>query len=277
MIEIEFPHSNKTFYLPSNLAECNEKEYKAICIMLFDFYQGLISYTDLRVQIAAYLLGYKFSKKTTEESLASLVMISESLDSFFADVNNQKVINMDYIDSKIPVLSTLFTKYYSPNDGFEQMTYGQYADASRFYLMYNDTGDIDLLYIMMAILYNRKGKKYSSDAVDKKVATLKRDIIPGIAFGVYLQFAAFQKHLVTATINWGGKEIDLSILFEGEASESDMPGLGADSLVFTLAEAGTLGKVSEVRDTKFWEIMLLMYDLRKRDLESKKRSENVKN
>jgi len=279
MVEIEFPASNKRFYLPANLGECTPKEYKDISILMLDYFTGKTNYNDLKIQIAASLLGYKFDRKTTEEGLANLIIISEAISNYFqVDENNNNVIDLDIFSDKIPVLKTLFGRYYSCGDSYEKMTYGQYADASRFFMMFNKEHNTDYLYTLLAILYTKKNEKYDSKLIDKRVEKFKKYIHPGEAFGAYLLFAAFQKYLSSAEINWRGETLDLSILFEGDTeSNSDLPGLGPDSLVYTLAEMGALGKADDVRNTKFWEIMLLMYELKKRDVEREKQQRNASN
>src|SRR5690606_5517885 len=94
----------------------------------------------------------------------------------------------------------------------------------------------------------------------------------GEVFGFYLLFASFQKYLTSAKIYWQGKELDLSILFsddEIKEVESDIPGIGMHSTLFTLAESGVFGTIKEIRKENFWEIIIRMYDLRKRDLDHK--------
>lgn len=279
MVEIEFPYSKKRFYLPSTLGECTADEFKRISILLLDYFSGVINYEDLKLQITASLLGYELNHKSTQEGLANLILISETVDRYFdLDSENRNSINLEIYDDKIPFLHTFFRKYYSPGESYEKMTYGQYADASRFFMMFDKDHNTDYLYTMLAILYTRRNKAYNSKQIDKRVVLFKKYIHPGVAFGVYLLFAAFQKNLSTAEINWRGETLNLSTLFEGATEQSsEMPGLGPDSLVYTLAEMGALGKAEEVRSTNFWEIMLLMYEMKKRDVEREKQQNHASN
>ena len=74
---------------------------------------------------------------------------------------------------------------------------------------------------------------------------------------------------------WGGKEIDFSILFDSkDEAQTDIPGIGMDSIAFSMAESGTFGNLKEVDNMNFWVIMIRMYDSRRADLEQKKRQEN---
>lgn len=278
MVEVEFG-SKKRVYLPANLGECNPEEYKKVSILLLDYFSNKIAYSTLKVQIAAVLLGYKLNRNSTEEGVANLVIISDFVDQYFyTDENNNNSINLDIFEDKVPVLKTLFSRYYSCGENYEKMTYGQYADASRFFQMFGKEHNIDYLYTLLAILYTRKNELYDSKAIDKRIIKFKKYIHPGEAFGVYLLFAAFMKGVATTEINWRGENLDLSILFEGNSeSNTDMPGLGADSLVYTLAEHGSLGVAENVRKTNFWEVMLLMYELKKQSVEREKQQNNASN
>lgn len=273
MRTIDFPEVNKTFYIPSSLAECNEKEYKVMSELLYQYYNEMIDYNDLKNQATASFLGYKKSAKSCVRSLSTISLISDCIDTFFSNKEGKKSVDLDFIDSKIPCVKVGFRKYYSTGDAFEKMTYGQYADASRFFMMFNENPDSEFLYIIASILYLRKKGVYKSKDVDRRKELFKKHLSPGIVFGIYLQFASFQKYLSEAEIQWGDHTLDFSIMFSGETTESNIPGIGADSLVFTIAETGMLGKADEVRNSRFWEVMILMYDLRKRDLD---RNDKVK-
>ena len=49
--------------------------------------------------------------------------------------------------------------------------------------------------------------------------------------------------------------------------ESKIPGIGMLSIAHQLAESQVYGPIQEVRKTDFWEIILRLYDIRKRDLD----------
>lgn len=89
----------------------------------------------------------------------------------------------------------------------------------------------------------------------------------------------FKKYLIDARIMWSGREIDLSILFESDSktTESDTPGIGMDSIAFTMAESGAFGTIKEVDKTNFWQIIIKMYDSRRNDLERQKHETNATN
>jgi 7,8-dihydro-6-hydroxymethylpterin-pyrophosphokinase len=92
-------------------------------------------------------------------------------------------------------------------------------------------------------------------------------------------FASFQKYLCSAKIYWQGRELDLSILFKNDNSdsfESTIPGLGMKSTLFTLAQTGVFGPIDKLRKENAWEILQGMYDLTKRDLDARAQQKSVK-
>ena len=109
--------------------------------------------------------------------------------------------------------------------------------------------------------------KYNPERTDQLAKTFKvLDI--GIIYGFYLLFASFKKYLTTAKIFIEGKEIDLSILFDAtETVGSNIPGIGMKSTMFTIAESGIFGPLEKVREAPFWDIIVRIYDIRKRDLD----------
>ena len=81
---------------------------------------------------------------------------------------------------------------------------------------------------------------------------------------------------------WAGKELDLSILFDtgtksDEPESAAMPGIGMDSVAFSMAESGVFGTLKEVDATDFWDIMVRMYDIRKSAIEQEKQTNNATN
>lgn len=277
MREIEFPEANIRLYVPSCLAECNQQEYEAAATSLMAYYSGEVLYEDFKVRLTAKLINYQFSsKKPNEDALANLVYISQIIDDFFEETDGNKSVKLDFIDQKIPVIKIGFKRFYGPGDAFDKLTYGQYADASRIFQEYNRDKSKELLYVLLAMLYVPK-KGYSSEKVEQTGELFKKHINAGIAFAVFLQFAAFQKYISSAEIDWRGNTLDLSILFDDNETQETIPGLGIESLIFTLAESNVFGSEDSVRKTNFWKVMLRMYDLRKRDLETQKTEQNANN
>ena len=296
MHQVVIPDTNDKFYIPSSLAECTSQQYIDFCALIFRFQSQELDYEQFRIQAIYKLCNLKQSTKvlSEEEDLekwTNIYKLSLYVDEFFElNEDKQRIIKMDFTNNPVPSIY-LWKDYYGPSDQFMNINFGEYTDALRLFHDFNATGDIDLLYVIAAILYRPKKsfhfiKKhlnnydgdirvpYNSKIIDKRADKFKF-LSVGFVYGVYMFFASFQKFLTSATIPWGGKEIDLSILFESQNDESDenkdqdIPGIGMDSIMFTIAESGAFGSTEEVRKINLWEIMIRMYDLRKRDLDQK--------
>ena len=292
MIPIDIPEARLTLYFPQSLAECDERQYMEMCELIFKYQAEQISFEDLKIHAVYKLLNIKRSKKQQSEEddlqlFYNISQLAEIVDTFFEDRDGQKVIIQDYIHNPIPKIK-LWRTYHGPYDNFQNLTFGEYTDVLRLFLEFSVSGDYDLLLLIAAILY-RPGKNfhfikkrsinydgdirqpYNSNLIERRAEKFK--YLPfGFIYGVYLFFASFQQYLTTAIVPWGGKDLDLSILFlpDPDAPEETIQGIGMDSAIFSIAESGVFGSKKETMQTNFWEVIIRMYDTRKRDLEQQK-------
>lgn len=286
MKHIEFPALKLSYNMPENLAECSTKEYLLLSYLVMQYLSGAISYEEFRIHAVCKLLNIQVSDrfKNDEEITANIYYLSELCSNYFEDTEDgYKKLLLDFLQIKIPKIKTTFASYYAPSESLFEITYGEFADASRIFDDFHTTGDVFNLYLLAAILYRKrqpftnKRVLYNAQKIEKQAKHFKKYTAPSFVYGVYLQFVAFKQYLPTAQIPWGGKVLNFEILFEGGEPETEngIPGIGADSMVFSMAESGVFGDSEKVRSTNFLEIMLHLYDLRKRDLERKKEEEKT--
>ncbi len=280
MILLEIPETKRKIYLPENLAECDSNQYADASLLMFQFQQGKMSYEDFRIEMLYRLLNLKKGKSKLgvdqkEEMNSTIYMLSQRIDSFFEkDADDKMIIKQYYIKNHTPTIRDAFKKWYGPADEFNDITFGQYVDALNIYSLLEQKPNADLLYRLMAIFYHQKGRVYDPKKVEAN-ATHFRYVHFGRVYGFFLLFASFQKYLFSAKVYYQGNELDLSILFEKdkeeekekETVESKIPGIGMLSIAHQLAESQVYGPIQEVRKTDFWEIILRLYDIRKRDLD----------
>ncbi len=296
---IEIPESKLKRYIPSDLSECDAQQYMDMCELIFHFQNEAITYDELRTHAAYKLMNMEPSKVTDqdEEKFANIYLISELIDDFFdIDEKGLKTIKQYYIHNPVPSFKPLWKTYYGPSDSFMNMTFGEYTDALRLFHDFHATGDMEILKIITALFYRPKKsflfikkrlenyngdirEPYNSHNLEARAKVLEHAPI-GFVYGFYMLFASFQKYLIDAKIMWSGKEIDFSILFESsrgdeETSSTETPGIGMDSIAFSIAESGAFGTIEEVRKADFWQIMVRMYDLRRNDLERQKQEKNA--
>ena len=289
---IEIPEEGAFLYMPSTLAECTHVEYIEMCGLLYRYLAGELSYMDVRVQAVYKLLNLKQSKRTLmvvdeEAKWGNIYILSQLIDTFFEDANGQKVMKLDYVHNPVPKFKPLWRTYHGTTPGFLNVTFGEYLDGLRLFLEFSKSGNTNLLYMLAAVFY-RKAKPlhwfrksrtdydgdireaYNEHTVEARAKALKYAPM-GFVYGFYLTFASFQKYITSAVVPWGGRELDLSILFEGDSGEmrEAVPGRGMDGIAGALAESGQLGDLDKVRGAKLWEVFLLLYDLKKKDLDYK--------
>lgn len=300
MHTVEIPEAKVKRYIPSDLSECDAQQYMDMCELIFHFQNDAIDYDEFRTHAIYKLIKMKPSKasENEEEKFANIYQLSELIDDFF-DINDDgiKVIKQYYIHNPVPSFKPLWKKYYGPADQFRDMTFGEYRDGLRLFHDFHATGDMHILTLLTAVFYRQKKsfhfiqkqlasydgnirERYNSNTLDQRAKGFKHAPI-GFVYGFYLLFASFQKYIVDAKILWGGQEIDFSILFESnkneESATNNVPGIGMDSIAFSMAESGTFGNIKEVDNTNFWEIFARMYDLRRTDLERQKQEANATN
>lgn len=307
MILIEAPESNFKAYMPSDLSECDARQYIEMCGLIFQLITGQITYEELKVHAVYRMLNMVPEKKKPtlnqetqdKEDLnkfGNIHRLSEKIESFFDTApEGQKIIKTDFLHNPIPKFRPTWQTLYGPTDQFMNIKVEEYNDALRIFLQFNATGEIELLYDFAAILYRPKKighfflkhlgnydgdlrQQYNPNHVEKRAQMLRYAPF-GFIYGVYLLFAAFQKFLPTAKIPWAGKELDLAILFQREDNEHiqalDLPDIGLDSVIFSIAESGAFGTKEQFeKKTGIWMMWVHMYELRRKDLELKKQQEN---
>lgn len=304
MHTIAIPEANMRLYMPENLSECDARQYLDMCELILKYQSGILTYEQMKLQAVYRLLNLKKGKSgsngyETEGEAAkwtNVASIAQLVDTFFTDVDDRKMLLQDYIHNPVPKIHSVLKAYYGPADAFMNVTFGEYTDALRLFMDFSTSGNTRLLYLMAAVLYREKKsyhwlKRMQSDydgdirvAYNSKVIETRADALqkchPGFAYGVFLWFASFQKYITEAVIPWGGRELDLAILFDETPDESPeaIPGIGMDGIAFAIAESGEFGTIEAVRRTNLWEVLVRLYDLKKKDIEYKqKEKDNAKN
>lgn len=277
--------------MPSCLAECDSGQYIDMCGLLFRYQSQQINYEGLRVQAVYRLLnlvpsGKELLPDEQENKWGNMYQVSELIDTFFDDVDGQKVLKVDYAGNPVQRFRPLWRWYYGPTDYFTSLKFGEYLDLLRIFGQFHQTPSEGLLRNMAAIMYRKQKpllwlqkllpgydgdvrRAYNPNSMEKRLNAFKYAPI-GMVYGCYLQFAAFQKFIATARLPWGGQEIDLSILFESDGDWVEaVPGIGMDGVAFALAESGQLGTYDKVKETPLWDVLVLLYNLKKNDLDRK--------
>lgn len=291
MHTIEIPEANIKKNIAADLSECTEVQYINVCNLLYKWSLHQLDFDTLKEQMIYILADMKFKNKESipadDPAYANVFLLSELIDSFFeTNEENQLVVKQYYIHNPIEKIMGAGKYYYGPSNEFNNVTFGEYVDALSFLYDYLETKDTTYLYLLFATFYREKDtsilgviefKKdkrvpYNADRVELLAKKFKYQDM-GIIFGFFLLFTSFQKYLTNARIYVQGKEIDLSLLYkefpsDNKQTESEFAGIGMKSLLYTIAESGIFGPLEQVRKTSLWEILIRMYDIRKRDFDA---------
>ncbi len=275
-------------YIPADLSECDPLQYIEMSKLIFQYQFEAMSYHELQITAFYRLLNMKAVNKNRydEEKACNIYQYSQLIDTFFEvdSATDQKVIKQFYIHNPIPKFRGGLRNYYGPADEFNNVTFGEYLDALEAFIDFNDTGETEYLFKLLAILYRKRTvffaitNDYRAPYNENKVAKRQRFFRhqdKGIVYGCYLFFASFQKYLSTAVLFIEGKEIDLSILFSApktKTKESKIPGLGMRSVLFAMAESQVFGNLKETRNANFWDVILRLYDITKRNADQEANS-----
>lgn len=278
---IYIPKTWGSHYLPKELAACDMRQYIEMAALILRYQCNEVTLQEFRVHGLYKLLNMKTAgpKLGDTEKFANIYRLSLLLDSFFeADDRKQQVIRLNFIHNPIPKFRGAWRNYYGPSDEFNNITFGEYVDGLGYFIDFNQTGELQYLYNLLAVFYRpRKSLFRRNDTSDNRQgyvpahvehrAEAFHNVHPGVVYGFYLLFASFQKYMTSCTLFVEGKEIDLSVLFDGSGSaqkESDLPGTGMKGVMYSFAESGVFGTLEQVRQAPLWEAMLRMYDLYKR-------------
>jgi len=288
---VEIPERNIKRYIPADLSECDKNQYINMCGLIYKYQSQQLSWDEFQTHAIYYLLNMQPSKGTEltdETKFANIHQLAKLVDAYFEEVEGKKKIKQYYIHNPIERIGNGLRSFYGPNEAFNNVSFGEYVDGLNHFADYAETGEVKYLYYLMATFYRRPKfllfirkfgysyngdtrRQYNPENLERIADKLKQYPI-GVVYGFYLLFASYQKYLTTASFWIEGKEINLSILFQNGPGEktkkSDIPSIGMRSMLYTMAESGIFGSLEKVRATVNDEILVRMYDIRKRDLDN---------
>ncbi len=285
------PDLNRHLYLPLSLSKLDQRQYIEFFGLLYQMEQKQIDYYEFSSLVVYALLDMKkgsrkIGAEAIEEAMSNIAQLSEFIEAYFDKNENLLSLKLEYSKNHIEFVNLPFNKiYYGPKLYFGDVDFGEYEDGLNRFLQYNETPSRQLLQELMATFYREKkdGKRYAYLASEiEEVAHSFSNVPMGALYGFYYNFAAFHTYFSSSQVYYNGQIIDLSILFtnqpmdEGSSYESPYPSLGIKSTGIEIAKTGVLGNLQEVRSTKLWEVALLLYDMRKKDLDERARQEQAK-
>ncbi len=292
ILQLFQPDLNRYMYLPLTLKKLDQRQYIAFFDLLHKMEQKEIDYSEFAPLVVYALLDIeKGSRKIQDEELSeamsNITKLAEFIEVYFERNKNVLSLKLEYSKNHIDYINIpLSKKFFGPALFFEDVDFGEYEDGLNRFLQYNETPSRQLLQELMATFYREKrdGTRYGYLSSEIKEAAHSFSNVPmGALYGFYYNFAAFHTYFSSSQVYYNGQIIDLSILFSEQPLDLDSsyvspyPSLGIKSTGIEIAKTGVLGNLQEVRGTKLWEVALLLYDMRKKDLDERGRTKQTKN
>lgn len=272
---IEIPVKEFKAYLPSDLSECDSRQYIALSGLLYLYQSGNISFEQWRVSAFYELLNLKPINTNKDDiyKRSAIEQYSRILESFFEGSDDERILKQYYVNNPIPEIKWFPFNLIGPGNDFENITFGEFIDMLEEYINFNQTGEVIYLLRMLAVAYVpvlfKKRKNPNSKKVIQRAEKFQK-MHMGFVWGFYLYFTSFYKTLVDRKIFVQGNELDLSIVFDqsGKNDDSEIPGLGMRGVLVSMAETGIHGTFSEARQIPFWDAIIFMHRMAKQAIDA---------
>lgn len=278
LMQIEIPERNIILDFPLSLARLTEAQYVNFFSTLYRYETRELDFHDFSILVTYDLLGLKKGKRKIDseqftQAMANISLLAENILNYFEEPDESLRLKLDYQKNHIKEIKTNRQRLYGPKDYFRDSTFGQYEDGLNCYLQYIETPSLSILAELTAHFFIDKKKKLTFE----QRKNLLMNVDQGYLYGFFYTFAAFHKYFSGSEVYYNGQLINLSILFKSDTSVntassiSKYPSLGMKSTTYEIAKTGILGNITEVRNTELWEVSLLLYDIRTKDLEAQKK------
>lgn len=274
--------NKKTLYFPEHLGELTNAQYLFFCEKLAWYNAGKLGWLSFKTHLVYNFLEMQHSvRDLTDEEIETrnenIYRIGLFIDDFFtekkADGKTVKVIQLTFVDNKIPNFTHNGITYYGPDAALLNISFDEFLASISSYNAYQQNQDVKDLNELVAALYRPKKEdtpqnlltNYDGDIRQEFYATnvgiraqKLEDLKPSIKLGVKLFFEACINYITTATnVNVQGNTVDLTVLFKGKTTKQKS--IGMLNVLFTLAETNVFGDKEKTGKERYWTILLKLY------------------
>lgn len=290
MHTLEILETGQKLEFPSKIAEFTPGQFMRFCQDFCRLQDGLINEDDFMVALIFNCLEMKPLKnrrmKEDEESrmVMNMEYLFDALASFWHVPDGQKeaVIDWFFADQKVPVIEWQGKKYFGPTNHLQDLTYGEYEKAHTYYSVYLRDGQVEMLDKLIGLLYRPEEMgALGFKGTGKKVAIEKHDPLAGeawaaklpffVKYAVFVWWSNMEQFIRMAEINTDSGPVRLEELFQ--KSEDEVAKIedntGIRGVLYHLAESAVFGNIKEVERSNFWDVMLRLYQMRKRHEDQK--------
>ena len=289
MHKIEIPVKNIIREFPSEVTEMTNDQFLYFIMLVMMYLDGKITLSQFKVTLIKNLLDIRYDLKYAtltvaekQEIQGNIMRLSDLCESFFETIvrDNKpvKVFKLTFTRNFIPVICG---RYHGPEDALQDITFCEYRMAHSHFVEYLNTQDEMELCRMIAILYRRRKRfirlrklfgsydghhrvKFTAktnpafiERRARRIATLPQHV----RYGIFLYYSGSEQFLATGKPVIDGKEIDLSIIYEGSDKDSDSPDIGLIGILFGLAESKVFGSIEETDNQNLYDVMVRLYQV----------------
>ncbi len=266
---------SKILEIPEMWEELAPDQFAYLLRLVFEAKPDEVTIHDLLLKFADYLLGEKQfiapDKRTQYYKLVNDV--AGTMDWIFArDEDDNFLLNFETTYNLLPELAG----YLGPQSHGSDLTFGEYKAAVDMMNRYSQEKDLFFLDALCGILYRKPALKklnpegitmrenFSKHKIDRYARNFEK-VPEYLKWGVYLWFAYFNRYLIEGgPFIIDGNTLSFESLFERDdttdGAEKDQV-IGLMSIVFTLADSGTFGNVSQTEEALLFPVLMkLLHD-----------------
>lgn len=288
MHTIEIPEIEFKTEFAAEICELKPAEYVGFMQLLILYCSDQIDYKTFRIRLAVMLLDLKANKKklpadVNEQINENIYRLSECLDSFcnveLRDGIPVRVLNTYFIKQLLPYIELeTGILLYGPDDALLNIKALEFKEAHNFFMNSESGKNEDALNHLVAVLYRpeienyaelsqredfdgQRRVKFNPNTVEKRAEQVSA--FPyHIKYGVWLWFANCEKFFQEGKPVIDGIEIDFSILYKKDDTETSQAKLGLTDVLFTMAETGLFGKMNETAEQDWYDVLYAMYRMK---------------
>lgn len=267
MITLEFGAGGKKAEVPGSWDECTPAQVEAIFRHYDAYARSRIGQMQLRVLILYRLLGMKQPTRRAvgDEAISETIARLLPLTDFVLEPGGG--IKYDSIRNPLRSFTMRGVRFIGPSDLCLDLTFGEFRNAALALNAFFRSGEVSDLDECIAHLYrpaaskmNKAGRSVrpaDGRTFGKEVALVSR-LDPWKKNLVMLWFSSCINYIQTGSLQLGGEDVDLALLFSGGGTAKG-PAATWNDLLIQFAKEGAIGNIDVVEETPLPTILLHMW------------------
>jgi len=301
MHTLDIPEKDVHIEYPSCWEEMTTEQFDFVMQQIIKLEDRKLSIEEFKLLILYNFLGIKLSpfalrksdrmtEEELEEKYQNTWQLTETLNYFFILDEKEGAffyrLNYDSVKNFLPVLHINGNMFYGPAHGLTDCSFAEYRHAFDAYRNFSVKHEPNELNKLVAILYRPEREHYQDVKLSVDYDGQQREkynyhlvadragIINELPYyqkyAIYLFFRNCDLFFRTKEIEVSGQQVCFKVLFkEGEEKGES---LGLNSLLFSMADAGTFGNIKETDEANLYDIFLKLYDAKLKYEEFKRKN-----